>query len=77
MAFGKIPRFSPSFSPAEAWICTKHLIGAGEGPELVGEFEATFAAAVEGQFGQLTARHRPVQGKFSVASIAREAPGAE
>ena len=51
MAFGKIPRFSPSFSPAEAWICTKHLIGAGEGPELVGEFEATFAQTIGAKHG--------------------------
>ena len=51
MAFGKIPRFSPSFSPAEAWICTKHLIGAGDGPELVGEFEATFAQEIGAKHG--------------------------
>ena len=51
MAFGKIPRFSPSFSPAEAWICTKHLIGVGEGPELVGEFEATFAQTIGAKHG--------------------------
>lgn len=51
MAFGKIPRFSPSFSPAEAWICTKHLIGVGNGPELVGEFEATFAETIGARHG--------------------------
>ena len=43
MAFGKIPRFSPSFSPAEAWICTKHLVGLGSSEDTVGEFEASFA----------------------------------
>jgi perosamine synthetase len=43
MAFGKIPRFSPSFSPAEAWICTKQMLGMGAPESAVGEFEATFA----------------------------------
>jgi len=43
MAFGKIPRFSPSFSPSEAWICTKHLLSPGDGDTLVASFEQTFA----------------------------------
>lgn len=43
MAFGKIPRFSPSFSPEEAWICAKHLISGGGDDQLVHTFEATFA----------------------------------
>jgi len=51
MAFGKIPRFSPSFSAAEAWICTKHLVGLGSGDEAVGEFEATFAEYIGAKHG--------------------------
>lgn len=43
MAFGKIPRFSPSFSPAEAWICTKHLLSGGRDDDLVRSFEETFS----------------------------------
>ena len=43
MAFGKIPRFSPSFSPAEAWICTKHLLSGGRDDDLVRTFETRFA----------------------------------
>ncbi len=43
MAFGKIPRFSPSFSPAEAWICTKHLLTGGRDDALVQTFESAFA----------------------------------
>lgn len=51
MAFGRIPRFSPSFSPAEAWICTKHLMGMGSGDDLVGEFEAEFAQFIGAKHG--------------------------
>jgi dTDP-4-amino-4,6-dideoxygalactose transaminase len=43
MAFGKIPRFSPSFSPSEALICAKQLLGLGDDDEAVREFEARFA----------------------------------
>jgi len=46
MAFGKIPRFSPSFSPSEAWICTKHLFTAGQNDSLVQSFEDTFAGYI-------------------------------
>lgn len=51
MAFGRIPRFSPSFSPAEAWICTKHLIGLGSGNDLVTDFEASFADFIGAKHG--------------------------
>ena len=51
MAFGRIPRFSPSFSPAEAWVCTKHLLGMGPGDALVGEFEAEFAQFIGAKHG--------------------------
>ncbi len=43
MAFGKIPRFSPSFSPAEAWICARHLISSARDDEKVQQFEHEFA----------------------------------
>jgi dTDP-4-amino-4,6-dideoxygalactose transaminase len=51
MAFGKIPRFSPSFSPSEAWICAKHLLGMGAGDDAVDEFEATFAQFIGAKHG--------------------------
>ena len=51
MAFGRIPRFSPSFSPAEAWICTKHLLGFGKSEELVHQFESEFAAYIGAKHG--------------------------
>ena len=51
MAFGKIPRFSPSFSPAEAWICTKHLFGMGDGEDAIGEFEHAFAEYIGAKHG--------------------------
>ena len=51
MAFGRIPRFSPSFSPSEAWICTKHLLGLGAPDSLVGEFEHRFAAFIGAKHG--------------------------
>ena len=51
MAFGRIPRFSPSFSPAEAWICTKHLLGFNGSDSLVGEFEGQFAAFIGAKHG--------------------------
>ncbi len=51
MAFGRIPRFSPSFSPSEAWICTKHLLGMGGDDDLVGEFERSFAEFIGAKHG--------------------------
>jgi len=51
MAFGRIPRFSPSFSPSEAWICTKHLIGLGGQEALVPQFEAEFASFIGAKHG--------------------------
>ena len=51
MAFGRIPRFSPSFSPSEAWICTKHLLGMGGDDDLVGEFERSFADFIGAKHG--------------------------
>lgn len=43
MAFGRIPRFSPSFSPKEALISARYLLRDGPNDEMVGRFEAAFA----------------------------------
>jgi perosamine synthetase len=43
MAFGKIPRFSPSFSHREALISAKHLIFEGDSQKAVEAFEQRFA----------------------------------
>jgi perosamine synthetase len=51
MAFGKIPRFSPSFSPSEAWICATHLLGMGGSDDLVQQFESRFAAYIGAKHG--------------------------
>ncbi len=46
MAFGKIPRFSPSFSLAEAAIAARYLSRRGEDGPVVQSFEAEFAAYI-------------------------------
>jgi dTDP-4-amino-4,6-dideoxygalactose transaminase len=51
MAFGKIPRFSPSFSPAEAWICARHLLGSARDDDKVGAFETAFADFIGSDHG--------------------------
>ena len=43
MAFGKIPRFSPSFSLAEAAIAARYLARRGEDAPVVRAFEQEFA----------------------------------
>ncbi|MDP6933498.1 MAG: DegT/DnrJ/EryC1/StrS family aminotransferase [Myxococcota bacterium] len=43
MAFGKIPRFSPSFSPSEAFICARYLARSGDDQAIVTQFEDEFA----------------------------------
>ena len=43
MAFGKIPRFSPSFSPAEAFVAARYLLRSGPNDEVVNKFERRFA----------------------------------
>ena len=43
MAFGKIPRFSPSFSPKEALISARYLLGHEDDAAWVTRFEATFS----------------------------------
>ncbi|MAY79162.1 MAG: hypothetical protein CL930_00070 [Deltaproteobacteria bacterium] len=51
MAFGKIPRFSPSFSPSEALICATHLLGMGGRDDLVEEFESRFSSYIGAKHG--------------------------
>ena len=43
MAFGKIPRFSPSFSPSEAKIAVRYLLQNGPNDKVVQKFESRFA----------------------------------
>ena len=43
MAFGKIPRFSPSFSPPEALLAFRYLLQDGPNDEIVSRFERRFA----------------------------------
>ena len=43
MAFGKIPRFSPSFSPKEAWTSFRYLLKDGPDDKVVEQFEREFA----------------------------------
>ena len=42
MAFGKIPRFSPSFSPQEAFIALRYLSQKGPNDTVVQKFERQF-----------------------------------
>ncbi len=44
MAFGIIPRFSPSFSPREVWTCVRYLSRTGDDEPVVRQFETEFAA---------------------------------
>ena len=46
MAFGKIPRFSPSFSPKEAWTSLRYLMKDGPNDEVVRTFEKEFASFI-------------------------------
>jgi perosamine synthetase len=46
MAFGKIPRFSPSFSLEEALICARYLLRDGPNDEVVRRFETRFAGYI-------------------------------
>lgn len=46
MAFGKIPRFSPSFSPKEAWTSLRYLLKDGPDDEVVNKFEREFASFI-------------------------------
>lgn len=42
MAFGKIPRFSPSFSPREALLSARYLLREGPDDDVIARFEREF-----------------------------------
>ena len=46
MAFGRIPRFSPSFSPREALVSARYLLRDGPDDEIVGRWEEEFRAYI-------------------------------
>ena len=46
MSFGKIPRFSPSFSAAEALTAARYLARDGDDAAVVGDFERAFAERI-------------------------------
>ncbi len=46
MAFGRIPRFSPSFSPREALVAARYLLRAGPDAEVVERFEREFRSYI-------------------------------
>ena len=46
MAFGRIPRFSPSFSPREALVSARYLLRDGPDDEIVAKWEHEFAAYI-------------------------------
>jgi dTDP-4-amino-4,6-dideoxygalactose transaminase len=54
MYFGRIPRFSPSFSPAEALITARTLLRKPDDVATVGEFERTFAGFIGAKHGVMT-----------------------
>ncbi len=46
MPFGRIPRFSPSFTPREALLSARYLLRDGPDDEVVGRFEKEFASYI-------------------------------
>ena len=46
MPFGRIPRFSPSFTPTEALLSARYLLRDGPDHEVVGKFEKEFASYI-------------------------------
>lgn len=46
MPFGRIPRFSPSFSPGEALLSLRYLVQGGPNDEVVHRFEQEFASYI-------------------------------
>ena len=50
MPFGRIPRFSPSFSPREALMSARYLLREGPDDEVVGKFEREFAAYIGARY---------------------------
>ncbi len=54
MYFGRIPRFSPSFSPAEAFVSARTLLRKPADPEVVADFERTFARFIGAKHAVMT-----------------------
>ena len=50
MAFGRIPRFSPSFSPSEALISARYLLQEGPNEQVVQRWEREFASYIGASF---------------------------
>ena len=54
MAFGRIPRFSPSFSFQEAFISARYLLQSGPNDEIVRRFEEEFSEFVGSKYAVMT-----------------------
>lgn len=54
MYFGRIPRFSPSFSPAEALVSARTLLRKPDDAATVGEFERSFARFIGARHAVMT-----------------------
>ncbi len=54
MYHGRIPRFSPSFSPAEAFVSARTLLQKPDDVATVAEFEATFARFIGAKHAVMT-----------------------
>lgn len=54
MYFGRIPRFSPSFSPAEALVSARTLLQKPDDVATVAEFERTFARFIGAKHAVMT-----------------------
>lgn len=54
MAFGRIPRFSPSFSPREAVLSARYLLKDGPNDEIVGRWEREFAEYIGARHAVMT-----------------------
>jgi dTDP-4-amino-4,6-dideoxygalactose transaminase len=54
MYFGRIPRFSPSFSLSEAWISARHIAVPPEDGPAVKQFEEAFAAFIGAKHAVMT-----------------------
>lgn len=54
MYFGRIPRFSPSFSPAEALVSARTLLSRPDDVAAVADFERIFAAYIGAKYAVMT-----------------------
>jgi perosamine synthetase len=52
--FGRIPRFSPSFAPVDAWAATRALLTRPSDSEEVARFEAAFASYIGARHAIMT-----------------------